>query len=420
MNVNSQNEIPWSHLKWNSFYSDKHKLFYVATPKVACTSLKWWFCNLVGFVDSVQQCDKSIESDPALIIHDNFYRVAPDVTGLDKDKLLPVLSSSDCFRFCLVRNPFRRIFSAWQSKWLLKEPLQIGSYTQFPFLNLPIDNYLAIQIAFEEFLEHLFEYEYPQFMDVHVTPQFNLLRPDLISFSVVSHIENLIDLSIKLTDHLNADYLNPFLNITNDSLLPFSEIFISNRSIDLIRKMYADDFIHFGYSLDVPFSTEPLSQGLFDLAIKSIHMLRGRHQRIGEMRTAFHKDIVNHQDQLNLQNKTIIGLRDQLAISTATILHVKEELISLTRLLLSGFHIDTLNPQFENSRSVTKEFELEEILGQLRFEMHKHNLIITEQQLQINDYLKTNQQLHDEFVRAEAQLDLLKQLMFEPGKFGNI
>ena len=39
----------WNYLRWNSYLSTRHKLLYVATPKVAWTSVKWWFAALEGY-----------------------------------------------------------------------------------------------------------------------------------------------------------------------------------------------------------------------------------------------------------------------------------------------------------------------------------------------------------------------------------
>ena len=39
-----------AYLGCNSYCSEYNKLLYVATPKVACTSLKWWFADYVGLI----------------------------------------------------------------------------------------------------------------------------------------------------------------------------------------------------------------------------------------------------------------------------------------------------------------------------------------------------------------------------------
>src|SRR5215211_3785581 len=47
--------INWDFLRWNSFLSERYKLLYIATPKVACTLLKWWFADLEGYSEVLAQ-----------------------------------------------------------------------------------------------------------------------------------------------------------------------------------------------------------------------------------------------------------------------------------------------------------------------------------------------------------------------------
>ena len=120
INMPENNDVKrlFGYLRYNSYRSERYKLFYVATPKVACTSLKWWFAGLEGYAEDIRKFKDSAESDPDLVIHDTFHRIAPDVTGLMPDVLADVLSSGSYFRFAVVSNPYKRIFSAWQSKLL--------------------------------------------------------------------------------------------------------------------------------------------------------------------------------------------------------------------------------------------------------------------------------------------------------------
>jgi len=199
-----------SNLRWNGFYSVKHKLFYAATPKVACTTFKWWFADLLEKTDAVRAVGASRESAPELIIHDRLGRVAPGVTHLDLAAIGRVTHQPDNFSFCMVRNPFTRIFSAWQSKWLLREPLQIGPYTKCDFFNLPVTNASELALAFEAFLEHIFSAEFPHIADLHLVAQKELLGTDQIAYTMVGRMEAPESLCQRLNKHLGKAYKNPF------------------------------------------------------------------------------------------------------------------------------------------------------------------------------------------------------------------
>ena len=273
-----------SYLGDNALCSNQYKLLYIATPKVACTSLKWWFAELEGYAHSIRQTINSSETDPDLIIHDTFYKVAPSVAGLSREELSLPLTSSDYFRFALVRNPFKRIFSAWQSKLLLREPLQVGPYVDYDFYNQSTQNAGEIALAFERFLEHLAANEAPNYLDVHWTPQADLLRPDLINYSKLVKIENVAELTNALSDRLGSNFVDPFVTRSaNESIIPYLPKLFTPRAIELVRLLYAQDFADFGYSDQLPSSNLHFSNEQFDIAIKAIQMIRARHQRFGEI-----------------------------------------------------------------------------------------------------------------------------------------
>ena len=271
-------------LTWNSCVSQERKLFYVATPKVACTSLKWWFAELEGVAEAVRQLKTSSETDPELVIHDSLNIVAPQLS-LRSQEQLQEIKTGGFFSFALVRNPYKRLFSAWQSKILLREPLQIEAYLDQAFVTCPIKTMLDVAAAFECFLEYLNTYEAGDFQDWHWAPQYELLKPQLFPYSAVSKIEDTGGLNEALRAHLGDAYVNPFTSSkANESLIPYLPEFISPRSKALIELLYADDFEFFDYSTELPPAKEQFSQENLTLALKGIELLRGRHLRIAEMR----------------------------------------------------------------------------------------------------------------------------------------
>ena len=242
------------YLANGGYRSPRYRIFYVSTPKVACTTMKWWFAALEGKTRRLRAITESAESDPDLIIHGyNFQAVAPEVTGLPADVLESILGSGDYFRFGLVRNPYKRIFSAWQSKMLLQEPLQITPYLDMEFLRHPIETRAQVAAAFEAFLEHLASAEAPNFWDLHWTPQADLLRPDLIDYSKIIQLENPDEIEAQLNAWTGEHLVSPFIGKRrNESLIPYATEFITDRSAALIAQIYARDFELFGYDLKLP------------------------------------------------------------------------------------------------------------------------------------------------------------------------
>jgi len=286
----------WEFLRWNSYLSEQYKLLYIATPKVACTSLKWWFAALEGYSKALSEFKDSGESDPDLVIHDSFHKVAPHVADLGPEELTPALVSTDYFRFAVVRNPYKRIFSAWQSKLLLREPIQSRLYLEYDFFRYPIKTVEDIRSSFEAFLEHLAFKEAPEFLDLHWTPQVDLLRPDLISYTKLSQIENVRELSQALEEHLGPHILNPFTSRrANESMLDYSTDFITERSMDLIQMLYARDFDTFGYGNSPPSSKKEYTTSELNLALHAVNLIRARHQILTNTRFSLNSKI----NQLN-------------------------------------------------------------------------------------------------------------------------
>ncbi|WP_236189920.1 glycoside hydrolase family 99-like domain-containing protein [Pseudomonas pharyngis] len=272
----------FNYLRWSGYRSEQHKLFYVSTPKVACTSLKWWFASLVGCSKALSEITDSAESNPDQIVHE-MHRVAPHVTGLAPAELREALTSDSYFRFAVVRNPYKRIFSAWQSKLLLQEPQQVGPYLQRDFYHQPLRDANDIALAFEGFLEHLASQEAPTYWDQHWTPQVMLLRPDLISYSVLTKIEEAPRLSKALAEHLGEFIPDPFADRrANESLIPYLPEFVTERSASLIRTLYAEDFAVLGYDTEPPKAKETFTHDELMLALRAIKLIRGRHQSLGE------------------------------------------------------------------------------------------------------------------------------------------
>lgn len=297
----------FGYLRWNSYCSEKYKLLYIATPKVACTSLKWWFADLEYVSEIIRDCAESTETSPELVIHDAFFKVAPNVTGLLPNALLEPLTSDGYFRFAVVRNPYKRIFSAWQSKLLLREPLQVTPYLGCGFYNQPIEKASDIALAFEGFLEHLLANEASSYWDIHWTPQVDLLRPDLINYTKLVKIEDAKALSQALAIHLGESVSDPFaVRHVNESLIPYLPELVTERSSELILLLYAADFEVFGYSKQPPKTNELFSEGQFDIALKAIAIIRGRHQRFGEIQASMREQVVRiSKDVIRERDETI-------------------------------------------------------------------------------------------------------------------
>lgn len=324
----------FGYLGVNSFRSERYKLFYVATPKVACTSLKWWFAEIEGVSSDLILATDSDESDPELVIHDALGKASSGITGLSPSELEIPIISEDYFRFAVVRNPYKRIFSAWQSKILLQEPLQAEPFLDCDFYHRPIKCVADIASLFEEFLEHIATFP-EEWMDAHWKSQANLLRPDIISYSLISRIEEPEILERALREHVKFEIASPFaFNHKNVSLIPYSREFVTDRSAELIQKLYAQDFIEYGYDIDPPESKSEISLDLLKTSIHGITLVRGRNKRIGDIRRSLNEQIRLLGDITVARNNQIMSLDSELtAIYSSLSWRVTRPLRAMSSLL---------------------------------------------------------------------------------------
>lgn len=340
-------------LKSNAYFSTTHNILYVATPKVACTSLKWWLADLVGCGDKILNANVSFESDPELVIHDTFHQVVQQMTGFNATGLDLALTSSEYFKFCVVRNPFKRVFSAWQSKWLLHEPLQKSASHGTAFSDRSIETADDLRENFEDFIENLMRCKDVGIDDVHLMPQSELLRPDLINYNCIAKIEDLGVLKNSLSTHLGIDYSDPFAKVHwNVSFLPYLTFFFSENAVKSILDIYAADFELFGYEKTLPAGRNKFNKEEVELAIRAVKLLRGRNQRIGELT---HRIVNNAPEKLFVCDG-----------------HLSNDLIEVADLFKQNI--------------VKRDLAL----------AHQHHQL---------------QQMREELLRAEAQIDLLKDVL---------
>jgi hypothetical protein len=282
------------NLQGNSYLSLPYKLLYVATPKAACTTLKWWFAELVGLADAVRSATGSAESLPELTIHDTFYRAselhpAPTIAQLEE-----AISNSSIFRFCVTRNPFTRVFSAWQSKWLLRESLQVAPYINADFMKREPKTATDIAEVFEGFLEYIYRNEHPNPTDPHLKTQFRLLDPESINYSTIIRIEAPEKSLEMLSRHLGSSFHNPFsTKPKNEGAILYHDAFISPRACRIIQELYASDFERFEYTTNPPRSTQTLDPEAVRSALQIIRGIQGRNIRIGQLRSEYQSELAS-------------------------------------------------------------------------------------------------------------------------------
>lgn len=152
----------WRHIAGNALVLPAQGIVYLATPKNACTSLKWEIARLLGLAPRLrEEAGRSLESNADLAIHDGLRRLAPELTPAGPEAVRHAMEQPGRFVFAVSREPAERFASAWQSKLLLRESLQTDPASPFadPFLvaqaALPGDDLADIVAGFDRFTSEL-------------------------------------------------------------------------------------------------------------------------------------------------------------------------------------------------------------------------------------------------------------------------
>src|SRR5688572_1217389 len=119
-----------------TYVMPRWKAVYVSVNKAACTSLKWLVADLQG--ENRQRFHRSLsrEISRTMTIHRrSLWQHTPMAAKLPAHELAEISPDNGWFIFAVVRHPTARLFSAWQSKLLLREPWweeNFGSEPWFP------------------------------------------------------------------------------------------------------------------------------------------------------------------------------------------------------------------------------------------------------------------------------------------------
>lgn len=260
------------------------KALFVPVPKAGCTSLLWLIAEIAGFKEARFHRSSGREVSQEMTVHDvNLWGARflwKDLSPQARDE---IAADDSWFRFTTVRNPASRLWSAWQSKLLLRESpfvQRFGTSRWFPRVPESPDDVLE---DFRRFVEALSQPVESRPVDVHWAPQTDILQP-APPLTFVGRVESMTETTDTLRDVLGpvADRFRP--RRENSSLLRYDPAMFDEASVDAINTLYARDFEEFGYPL--------LQHRPADLAdwrahtgsmLPAIEALISRHQRLGRL-----------------------------------------------------------------------------------------------------------------------------------------
>lgn len=265
----------------------QYRAAYVAVSKAACTSLKWLVAGLNG--ERPEQFHRSVSKmiTRDMCIHQrSLWERTPTLDSLTDAQLAEITPDNGWFVFTVFRHPSARLFSAWQSKFLLREPRWVeilGDREWFP--RIPSCTEEVIE-DFRRFAVATAADPHGRVMrDRHFMAQYTESARERMPYTHTYDTPEIPRLLADLTAHVRGHgYDGPDLTLRRSNETPLQPVagVFSDEVRAAIQTLYGEDFEHLGYTDVVPPKLHPDATWpapVFD----EIGRIVERHERIGDL-----------------------------------------------------------------------------------------------------------------------------------------
>lgn len=230
--------------------SMKHGFTYVEVPKTGCTTVK----HLVQKIEweSLKGGVPKDRVKVSSLVHFRNKSPLPMFREMSKKDKTKSLSGKDMTVFTFVRNPFSRILSCYKSK------VEVGIGPKKHLLAMrdgvkPEEADLTKHISFREFLE-LISTQKSLEMDIHWRPQVDQTMIDFVKYDFIGRYENFTGDLAHIINKVSPENFEFDIPRPRNKTKAMEELnaYFDDECIKIVRKLYANDFIAFGYSTAKP------------------------------------------------------------------------------------------------------------------------------------------------------------------------
>ena len=173
------------------------RVLFLPVPKAGCTSVLWLLADLAGIPPERFSRSRLAEVTPALTVHDTNLWAPHRLADFEGDERERVLAEDGWLRFTIVRDPVRRLWSAWQTKLLLREPRFVDAFGDQPWFPRVPERPADLREDFRSFVAALSN---PSVEDVHWGVQHELVSQ--LPLTHVGRVERFDETLARLREHL--------------------------------------------------------------------------------------------------------------------------------------------------------------------------------------------------------------------------
>lgn len=242
--------IARAHVDGRTILIEEFKLVFMPVPKAAWTAMLWALAPLAGLTADDFARSTKPEVSPAMSVHDmrvweRHGRLLRDAEPARREALL---QNPDWLRLTVARDPARRLWSGWQSKILLREPLYYGFHRDKSWFPQPPTDVAHVLADFRSFIKAFAAgfADDTKMRDAHWAPQADVI--DLVPLNHIGCFERIADTQTVLQEHV-AKLGGPTLSFgrANETPLPYAPFVYDEESAATVRQMYQRDYDLLGY-----------------------------------------------------------------------------------------------------------------------------------------------------------------------------
>jgi Sulfotransferase family len=236
-------ELPFSqHVQNRTVVLPDLRVLFLPMPKAGCTTVLWLLADIAGVPLETFQRSTLPEVSPGLTVHDmSLWRDENRLSHYEDAGRARVLEEDGWFRFTLVRHPGPRLWSAWYSKILLREPRFVDRFGDEPWFPRIPERSADLIEDFRRFVAALGSGDVE---DVHWSVQSDLVAQ--LPLGHVGRVERLDETLGLLRAHIGDERWREGSGHENRSALPMPAAF-DDEAGRILRERYAADFEEFGY-----------------------------------------------------------------------------------------------------------------------------------------------------------------------------
>jgi len=263
------------------------ELLYVPVPKAGCTAILKALAEVAGLPDDELARSRKLEVTRDLAIHDAAVWGESYLLGSrSPDEVRQILDAPRWLRFTVVREPLARLWSAWVSKILVREPRFVAAFGREDwFPPVPGTSYDVLR-WFRRFVGALPSRD-AELHDPHWSRQVDLVGPGDVHYDHVGHLERVDESVAVVGRHLRARGCRlPPLRYANRSLLRYVPGVYDRGALDACVTWTTSAREAFGYEPPPgdPAPPDDAWHATVETAIPGIQAVIERHERIADLR----------------------------------------------------------------------------------------------------------------------------------------